>query len=288
MPEAQSISKVAILADPRGPEKEKAISAALDELRGYLNGFGVEIQVFIDGPVRDIKPDPDTQLFVVLGGDGTMIHFAARLSHMNIPFYGLNYGNVGFMMNNPKDGQGLITHAQRIRDGLFTPWDFPILRVRAQNLDGATHEGFGLNDIYLQRMTPQSCKVDINLNGQALKINPLLCDGVIVSTPLGSTAYNYNVTGSMVAINAPVITLTPVAAQRACPVSCMMLTTDTHIRFDILEPEKRRVQVVCDGQSYGDLVHAELSVIDRKVRLCFDPEYSRRLPMRFINKACGE
>ena len=278
-------SKIAILADPRDPDKQAETKKALDELRIHLDQRGVSVETYINVPVDQIKPGSDVGLFAVLGGDGTMIHFAARLSHLNIPFYGLNYGNVGFMMNSPKEG--LDVHANRMKNGQYIMWKFPVLRVKATDLGGNIHEGVGLNDIYLQRMTPQSCKANIFLGETPLNINPLLCDGIIVATALGSTAYSYNVTGSMVAIDAPVITLTPVAAQRSCPVSCMMLPIDTTIQFKILEPSKRRVQVVSDGQSHGDLTQAEISVGARQVRLCFDPEYSRNLPMRFINKACG-
>jgi len=285
MIQGKSVSKVAIMADPREPDKLVAVQEAMDTLLGHLELLGVEAECFVNVPVKEMEPGDDVDLFVVMGGDGTMIHFAARLSQKNIPFYGLNYGNVGFMMNNP--AEGLDVHARRMKTGDFFFREFPVLGVKTTDLQGNIHHGVGLNDIYLQRMTPQSCKANITLSGQSLKVNPVVCDGIVVATPLGSTAYNYNVTGSMVSIDAPVITLTPVAALRTCPVSCMMLPMETVIEFDILEPKKRRVQVVSDGMSHGDLTHAEIRVSDRKVRICFDKEYSRNLPIRFINKACS-
>jgi len=285
MPVPKPIKKVALLADIRllksKPEMEKAIT----NLTRVLTSEGIEVVSFVGVPIESIQPSGDTDIFVVMGGDGSMIHFAGRLSGHDIPFYGLNYGNVGFMMNNPMEG--LEAHVAKLKRGTYIKYAFPLLRMLARDLNGKTHHGVGLNDIYLQRMTPQSCKVNISLGNHNLPINPLLCDGVIVSTPLGSTAYNYNVTGSMVAINAPVLTLTPVAAARSCPLSCMMLPLKTLITFEILEPEKRRVQVVSDGQDHGDVTYAEVEVSDRQVKLCFDPEYAETLPMRFIDKACG-
>ena len=278
------VRKCAVLADPRDPTKAREIQKAMDEVVPHLEAQGIEVYSQIGIAVEYVRPEPETDMFLVLGGDGTMIHFAGRLSHLEIPFFGLNYGNVGFMMNSPRGD--LARHARNIAKGHFIQWEFPVLVVRATDLRGNLHEGVGLNDIYLQRMTPQSCKVNITLVRYPLKINPVLCDGVIVSTPLGSTAYSYNVTGTMTAINAPVISLTPVAAARSCPVSSIILPEDTTIQFDILEPEKRQVQVVSDGMSHGGLVHAELSVSDARVRLCFEKEYSDNLPMRFINKAC--
>ncbi len=285
MLKGKPVSKIAILADPKDPRKIPAIRFAMEKLTPVLQKAGIEAISYVETHVEEIHLASGIELFLVLGGDGSMIHFAAHFNDLGIPFYGINYGNVGFMLNSP--GEHPEQHVQNIAEGSYIMQEFPVLRVRATDLKGTIHEGWGLNDIYLQRMTPQSCRVDIRLNGTPLNINPLLCDGVIVATPLGSTAYHYNVTGSMVAINAPVIALTPVAAQRTCPVSSLLLPTDTTVQFDILEPEKRRVQVVSDGQSHGDLTHAVIWASAQKVRLCFQPDYSKNLPMRFINKACG-
>lgn len=280
------VKKVAVLADPRGEEKADQIERVMSQLKPILEQAEIDFVDLIRCPQEGTDMVPaDTDLFLVLGGDGTMIHFVARFGQLKIPFYGLNYGNVGFMMNNPSEG--LAYHVDKIKSGVFTMKDFPVLKVVAFDLKGCRHIGYGLNDIYLQRMTPQACKVDITINDEPLAINPLLCDGVIVATPLGSTAYSYNVTGTMAAINAPVLTLAPLAAIRSCPVSAIVLPMDTRIGFSILEPSKRRVQVVSDGQNHGDLTHAEISVSrDKRVRLCFDPRFGSRLPIRFINKAC--
>ncbi len=285
MPDGFDVSKCAILADPQDPDKQAAIGEAAAELALRLKENGVETSSYLGVSLDKVRPEPDVQLFIVLGGDGAMIHFAGGLNQYDTPFYGLNFGNVGFMMNNPSEG--LAHHAAKIRRGEFTIWDFPVLEVTALDLNGNVHKGYGLNDIYLQRMTPQTCRVRMLFNEEPLKIEPLLCDGVIVSTPLGSTAYCYNVTGLVTAIDLPVITLTPIAAQRSCSVSSMVLPLDTRIRLDIMEPAKRRAQVVTDGQSHGDLTQAKIGVSPtRKAQLCFDQEYSKSLPMRFINKAC--
>jgi len=286
MPAGFEVKKCAILADPQNPEKEVDIARAADKLRACLQKRGLTVASYVGKSLDQIAPDEDTQLFVTLGGDGAMIHFAGGLHRFNTPFYGLNYGNVGFMMNNPDEG--LDHHARKICSGEFITWEFPVLDVTAIDLNGNVHQGFGLNDIYLQRMTPQTCRIQVYFNDEPLRTGPLLCDGVIVSTPLGSTAYCYNVTGLVPAIDLPVITLTPIAAHRSCPVSSLVLPRDTRIQLDILEPAKRRAQVVTDGQNHGDLTQAQIGVSDtRKVRLCFDQEYSKSLPMRFINKACA-
>lgn len=279
------VRKCAILADGRLLKTKPEMTRAISALTSLLEQEDIEVVSYIDQPVQSIQPEPGIDVFVVMGGDGSMIHFAGRLSSHNIPFYGLNYGHVGFMMNNP--AEGLRQHVAKLKQGNFIIHGFPLLEMTAQDLNGHSHQGIGLNDIYLQRMTPQSCKVNLVIDDHSLPINPLLCDGVIVATPLGSTAYSYNVTGSMVAINAEVLTLTPVAAARSCPVSSMMLPLETEIHFEILEPKKRRVQVVSDGQNHGDVTFAAIKASNRKVKLCFSAEFAHSLPMRFIAKACG-
>lgn len=277
--------KCAFLADSRQLKAKPEMREAISHFSQLLEEQGIHVTNFVGMPVEDIKPPEDLDMFVVMGGDGSMIHFAGPLSTYDIPFYGLNYGNVGFMMNNPLEG--LQKHVSKLKEGAFMVHSFPLLEVEAEDLNGQTHRGIGLNDIYLQRMTPQSCKVNITLNDHSLPINPLLCDGVIVATPLGSTAYSYNVTGSMASIGTDVMILTPVAAARSCPVSSMMLPLGTKVTFDILEPEKRGVQVVSDGQNHGNVTFATIQVSERLVKLCFDQEYAKTLPMRFIAKACG-
>lgn len=277
------VKSCAILTAPLGEEKQREISRVLDTFVPALEKSGCKVKTYINAPIDEIAGAERVDIFVVLGGDGTMIHFAGPLSHLKTPFYGLNYGNVGFMMNSPN--LGLETHAQRLIQGDFLGWDFPILSVRAYDLNGCVHDGVGLNDIYIQRMTPQTCKIEITLNNELLPINPILCDGVIVATPLGSTAYSYNVTGTMAAIDAPIISLTLMAAARSCPVNALMLPLNTRFKFNVLEPEKRRVMLVSDGLSQGNLTHAEVSLHPRKVRLCFDQAFKGQLPLRFIHKA---
>jgi len=106
---ARCVTKCAILADPRDPDKQQEIGAALDALVPELEKAGIQTLNLVQVPAEQIEPEPDLQVFIVLGGDGTMIHFAGKLNRFEIPFYGLNYDNVGFMMNN--HGHGPAHHA---------------------------------------------------------------------------------------------------------------------------------------------------------------------------------
>jgi NAD kinase len=190
------------------------------------------------------------------------------------------------MMN--RAGRGLQDTLEHLASGRFFTTGFPLLNIHGVDLEGIAREGFGLNDVYIQRMTSQSCKLKVTLWGEPLGFSPLLCDGVIVSTPLGSTAYSYNVTGSMVSINTPALTFTPIAANRTCPARNIILPLDTPFGFEILEPSKRRAQIVCDAFSLGDLVEAKVEISPREVQLAFCRSEEQRLPMRFINKMVGQ
>lgn len=280
-----ALKRCAILADPRDEASERKIRTAEEQLTEALLKRGVAVDSLVGASISEIQPHQDVQLFLVLGGDGTMIYFAGPLSHLDIPFYGINYGHLGFMMNTLEND--LDYHAARLKSGDFMIWSFPLLELEARDLHDQAHCGFGLNDIYMQRMTPQSCKLNISFSGEGLCFNPIICDGVIISTPLGSTAYSYNITGTVVAINTPVMIVTPVAASRTCPATNMVLPLDTTIEIDVLEPVKRRVLMVSDGQSHGDLTHARVRRSRQEVKLCFGSSYGEALPMRFLNKAAG-
>jgi len=276
------VSKCAILSDPRSHELDATIRDAVELVGSQCQRFGIETQEFRSISISDIHPDKDVDLFLVVGGDGTMIHFAGGLSPLGVPFYGLNYGNVGYMMNAVQPG--LERNVRRVRQGEFLMWEFPFLEVKAKDLEGKIHHGFGLNDIYLQRMTSQICRINISIEGHPLAFNPIACDGVIVSTPLGSTAYSFNATGSIVAIDCQALTLTPLAANRTCPIKSLMLPLHAKIQIEVLEPLKRRALMVSDGHSQGDISSAEISISSRTVKLCFSQEPAIDLPLRFINK----
>lgn len=276
------VKKCAILSNPRSHELDETFRETVELVRSECERVGIETQEFISVPIADISPHDDTDLFLVVGGDGTMIHFAGGLSPLGIPFYGLNYGNVGYMMNSVQPGLEPIVRS--VRCGEFQMWEFPFLQVKATDLEGNTHDGFGLNDIYLQRMGSQVCRINISIEGHALAFNPIACDGVIVSTPLGSTAYSFNATGSIVAIDCHALTLTPLAANRTCPIKSLMLPLHTKIQIEVLEPLKRRALIVSDGNSQGDISFAEISISPRTVKLCFAMEPAIGLPLRFINK----
>lgn len=275
------VRKCALLADPRPKDKSRIILAAIDQFVQAAARRGIETDVFQGVPINAIQPADDVDMFVVLGGDGTMIHYAGPLSKFKKPFYGLNYGNVGFMMNQVTPE--MEDNTERLWNGSFIMWEFPLLKVEAVDLEGRPHHGFGLNDIYLQRMTAQTCRVNLAIRDVPLAFNPVLCDGIIVSTPLGSTAYAFNVTGAVVAVDCPAITITPIAANRTCPIKSLVLSMQANVTIEVLEPHKRKVMIVSDSLSHGNIARAEIKMGDDSVRLCFTTD-TPDLPLRLVNK----
>ena len=279
---SKPVKKVTILTDPRTSRDKARIAPVLRRVKKELTRLGIEWVDRTGIRLNLVSPADGSDLFLVVGGDGTMIHFAGYLSKFKLPFFGLNYGHVGFIMNRSRTI--LPKTLKALKDGAFYIGDFPLLEIEGTDLHGNSHKGVGLNDVYIQRMTPQACNIDVRIGGEELHFSPMLCDGIILSTPLGSTAYSYSVTRSIVAIDAPVLTFTPIAANRSCPAKNIMFPLDTTFNFKVIEPIKRKVTMVSDSFSLGNLTEAEVFLSKRKVQLCFIHESNQSLPLRFINK----
>ena len=278
----QTVKKVTILTDPRTHKDKARIYPVVRKVKAELDSLGIQWQDTAGIRLTDLKPESDSDLFLVIGGDGTMIHFAGYLSKFGIPFFGLNYGNMGYMMNRARNALALTLRA--LKAGEFSIGSFPLLEIVGTDLEGHVHRGFGLNDVYIQRMTTQACKIEVKIGGEELAFSPTLCDGIILSTPLGSTAYSYSVTRTIVAINAPVLSFTPIAANRSFPARNILFPLNTTFSFKINEPIKRKVQMVSDSFSLGNLTEAEVFLSKTQVELCFLQPSNQSLAMRFINK----
>ena len=181
----------------------------------------------------------NADVIVVLGGDGFMLE--AIKSHMsqNLPLFGLNYGSVGFLMNasNKDDLIKRINLSQSIE---ITP-----LSMKVRSVDGSCHEAIAINEVSLLRETHQASKIKISIDDK-VRLDELICDGILISTPSGSTAYNLSAHGPILPINADVLALTPISAFRPRRWKGAILNNKSSIRFEILESEKRPVSAVAD------------------------------------------
>lgn len=215
----------------------------------------------------DVGPD-DADVIVALGGDGLMLQtLHAFLGHQK-PIYGMNRGSVGFLMND----YGEDDLPERL--AAAEPTRIHPLRMTAQGRDGRTTEYLAFNEVSLLRETRQAAKIRIIVDGKT-RIGELVCDGILVSTPAGSTAYNLSAHGPILPIDAPLLALTPISAFRPRRWRGAILSHRARTRFEILEPDKRPVSAVADHFEVRDVASVDVAE-DRSIgmTMLFDAGHS--------------
>jgi NAD+ kinase len=202
---------------------------------------------------------------VALGGDGFMLQTLHRTQTLDVPVYGMNRGTVGFLMNGYSESD-LVARLQAAEEAIIHP-----LSMRAVTMDGAEHHALAINEVSLLRQGPQAAKLKIWVDG-TLRLEELVCDGALVATPAGSTAYNYSAHGPILPIKSDVLALTTIAPFRPRRWRGALLPRNATVRFEVTEPDKRPVMADADARSVRDVVtvdiHSEPSIAHR---LLFDP-----------------
>ena len=208
---------------------------------------------------------------VALGGDGFMLHTLHRMLEgecANLPVFGMNRGTVGFLMNDWRldDLAERIAAAKAIR---VAP-----LEMRATTVAGETFTYAAINEVSLLRETRQTAKIEVSVNGR-VALPELACDGVLVATPAGSTAYNLSAHGPILPLAAKMLALTPISPFRPRRWSGAILPDDTGVCFRVLEPELRPVSAVADQIEVRDVAKVEIRLDrERSLTLLFDPEHA--------------
>jgi len=205
---------------------------------------------------------------VALGGDGLMLQTLHRYLNDGVPIYGMNRGSTGFLMNDYSEDE-LRERLARAEISVIHP-----LAMRAVDERGAEHQALAINEVSLFREIYQAAKLRISIDGR-VRLEELICDGVLVATPAGSTAYNLSAYGPILPINAPLLALTPISPFRPRRWRGALLPNVAKIRFDVLEPEKRPVSAVADHAETRAVTRVEVeqaSGID--LFMMFDPGHS--------------
>lgn len=211
----------------------------------------------------------EADVLVALGGDGFMLQTLHRHGALGKPVYGMKLGTVGFLMNQFRDDGDLL---QRIADA--EPAVLHPLEMLAQTESGATVGTLAYNEVSLLRQTRQAAHVSIELNGQ-VRLDELICDGVMVATPAGSTAYNFSASGPILPLGANVMALTPIAPFRPRRWRGAVLKSGTEVRFRVLDPHKRPVSATADSHEVRDVTEVLVrEQRERSVTLLFDPEHN--------------
>ena len=222
-------------------------------------------------------PLSHADVVVALGGDGFMLQTLHDTERLGLPVYGMNCGKVGFLMNAYQSGD-LPERLSMAEEAVINP-----LRMTAVGVDGVEMRALAINEVSLLRAGPQAAKLRISIDGR-VRMEELVCDGALVATPAGSTAYNYSAHGPILPIEADVLALTAMAAFRPRRWRGALLPKTAVVRFEVLEADKR--PVMADADSRGSV--REVAIVEvasePKVRhrILFDPGHG--LEERLINE----
>ena len=210
-------------------------------------------------------PVDEADVIVCLGGDGFMLETLHDTLNSGVPVYGMNCGTVGFLMN-PFSDDDLPNRLAQTQEAILHP-----LRMHAVTTSGVVEEALALNDVFLFRQTRQAGKIRITVDGK-VRLAELVCDGILISTPAGSTAYNLSAHGPIVPLSANLLPLTPISAFRPRHRRGALLPSSVDVGFEVLEPDKRPLAAVADFTEVRDVVSVGVSE-DRSVMitLLFDP-----------------
>lgn len=210
----------------------------------------------------------EADILCALGGDGFMLQTLHRHGGLAKPVYGMKLGTVGFLMNHFNEADLL----QRIRAA--EPAVLKPLEMIAQTESGASVGSLAYNEVSLLRQTRQAAHLSIDLNGQT-RLEELICDGVLVATPAGSSAYNYSASGPILPFGSGIVALTPIAPFRPRRWRGALLKAETEVCFRVLDPYKRPVSATADSHEVRDVVEVRIrEARGREVTLLFDPEHN--------------
>ncbi|MEL6572362.1 MAG: NAD kinase [Pseudomonadota bacterium] len=217
------------------------------------------------GEAHGNVPEAEADVIVALGGDGLMLQTLHSTQHLDVPVYGMNRGTVGFLMNE-FGAEDLLARLEAAQEEVINP-----LVMNALTVDGQMHEALAINEVSLLRAGPQAARLRISVDGRE-RMKELVCDGALVATPAGSTAYNYSAHGPILPIGSDVLALTAMAAFRPRRWRGALLPKMAVVRFDVIDNAKRPVMADADGKSVRNVVSVEIRsepAVSHKI--LFDP-----------------
>lgn len=210
-------------------------------------------------------PAAEADVIVALGGDGFMLQTLHGHMDLKVPVYGMNRGSVGFLMNDYEEEalEEALAAAKSVR---INP-----LRMSAEDTAGRQHDALAINEVALFRETYQAAKIRIVVDGHA-RMAELICDGVLVATPAGSTAYNLSAQGPILPIHSRLMALTPISPFRPRRWRGAILPWETELEFHILEAPKRPIAATADHTEVRDVTSVSVrSAPDIELELLYNP-----------------
>ena len=219
--------------------------------------------------LHDFAAIEDADIVVALGGDGFMLQVLHGMLDRSAPrpVFGMNLGTLGFLMNEWR-ADGMVSRIAAARSYSIHPLVGEVVAAT-----GERHHVRAINEISLLRETRQAAKLAVHINDQQM-MEELVCDGVLVATPAGSTAYNLSANGPILPLDSRLLALTPISPFRPRRWRGAILKDDVAIRIDVMEAEKRPVSAVSDQLEVRDIASVEVTVDrTRTLTLLFDPHH---------------
>jgi len=218
----------------------------------------------------------DADVIVALGGDGLMLETVHTVLDSGQAIFGMNRGSVGFLMNEFETGE-LTERIAAATETIIHP-----LKMTVTDKKGTSHSALAFNEVSMLRQQHQAAKLRISIDGK-VRLSELICDGIIVATPAGSTAYNLSAHGPILPINSPLLALTPISPFRPRRWRGAILSHEAEVEIEMLEAHKRPVSAVADQTEFRDVVKVVVSEDEkRSARLLFDDGHS--LAERVLNE----
>jgi len=213
-------------------------------------------------------PENEADVVVALGGDGFLLQTLRETMSTGKLVYGMNRGTIGFLMNEFREAD-LPERIATAQSETIRP-----LEMEAETASGEMTSALAINEVSLLRQSYQTAKIRISIDGK-VRLDELNCDGVMVATPAGSTAYNLSAYGPILPLDAPLLALTPVSPFRPRRWRGALISNKVTVRFDMLEPEKRPVNAAADHVEVKSVISVTLRESQTKTAtLLFDPGYS--------------
>lgn len=210
----------------------------------------------------------EADVIVALGGDGLMLQTLHSFMGKSTPIYGMNRGSVGFLMNEYQE-DSLMERLSRAKVSTIHP-----LRMRATDDIGSIFEALAINEVSVFRQTYQAARLRISVDGR-VRLDELVCDGALVSTPAGSTAYNLSAGGPILPIKSPLLALTPISPFRPRRWRGALLPSEAKVTFQVLEAAKRPINAVADNKEFRNVTKVHIAE-ERSIgmNLLFDPHHA--------------
>ena len=222
---------------------------------------------FIDLTSNHKKTD-GIDAIIAIGGDGLMLHLLHEYEKNPLPIYGVNFGSVGFLMNSFNQ-EKLLEKINKAQVATIKP-----LRMTAIDNNGKTHSHIAINEVSLLRQTSQIAKIKIEVNGK-VRLSDLACDGILLATAAGSTAYNFSAGGPIIPFGAEILALTPLSPFRPRKWLGALLPANSEVRFEILDSDKRKISASADSIEVPNIKEVVIKQAENiSFKILFDANHS--------------